>query len=151
MAVKTKAPKPLIKAASIATAIDKITGKVLGWAVKSNSSSQYYQVRSEIIGDTRVFFCDCDAHLWGCAECCHIKAIQEVLVAKAELMQHEAEAAVAEAEKIVTAQPVIAEQGVIEAPIFPQAKEVKVKRSPAFTNRENYALTSNAGFSLLKR
>jgi hypothetical protein len=109
MARKQKTAKPLIKAASIATAIDKLTGKVLGWSVKSNSSSQYYQVRSEVVGGTRVFFCDCDAHLWGYSECCHIKAVQEVLIAKAELIQAQGEEAVAEAEKIV-AKPVVKER-----------------------------------------
>jgi hypothetical protein len=161
---KAKAPKELIKAASIATAIDKQTGKVLGFSVKSNSSSQYYQIQMMDISGERVFFCDCDAHLWGCEECCHIKAVKAVLVAKAELMQTQGEEAVAEAEKIVTTQPVVTEQGVtevatttpaVDVPIFPDAKAVEVKRAPAFaaptfTNRENYALSSNQAFSYLR-
>lgn len=103
--------KELIKAATIATALDKVTGKILGWAVKSNHSPDYYQVQTEIIGSTREFFCNCDAHLWGCAECAHIKAVKEVLVAKAELMQAQGEAAVAKAVAIVAVKTVVAEQG----------------------------------------
>jgi hypothetical protein len=154
--------------------------------VKSNSSSKYYQVQTMTFEDgSREFFCDCEAKEWGYAgRCCHILAVKEVLVAKAELMQAQGEEAVAEGEKIVAAQPVIAEQGGVEAvearlsdAAFTaqavaavkedwhqkfeakvakgQAKEVTCKRSPAFadptfTNRENYALTNNAGFSLFK-
>jgi hypothetical protein len=91
MARKQKTPKPVIKAASIATAIDKVTGKVLGWAVKSNSTQDFYQVQTMAFENgAREFFCNCEAHLWGCAECCHIKAVKEVLAAKAELAQEEA-------------------------------------------------------------
>lgn len=91
MARKQKAPKPLIKAASIATVLEKVTNKILGFLVKSNSSEDYYQIQLMDIAGERVFFCDCEAHLWGCAECCHIKAVKEVLAAKAELAKQEEE------------------------------------------------------------
>ena len=155
--------KELIKAATIATALDKVTGKILGWAVKSNSSDRYYHIQTMIIDGVRAFFCDCEAHLWGHDECCHVKALKEVLLAKADLEQaNETQAAIAEAEKIVS-QPTIAEQG--EMPVL-ETKEptpsiefgqlVTSKRAPVFAaptfvnSLANLPLNGNQGFSLLK-
>lgn len=93
MAVKTKTPKPTIKAASIATVLEKGTNKILGFLVKSNRNNDYYQITTEMIAGERVFLCNCEAKDWGYDECCHIKAVKEVLLAKVELEQAEAEAA----------------------------------------------------------
>jgi len=169
--------KELIKAASIATVLEKHTNKILGFLVKSNRSNDYYQIQTEIIGGERVFFCDCEAKDWGYSECCHIKAVKEVLVAKAELENQEAEEAIVkaatfEALKAQFATPVEAEQGAIHPAIAAYDMGAKntvsalpeyrwcpvgyIKRialnGHQFTPAQLAQLNSpaNAGFSLLK-
>lgn len=154
MARKQTTPKPLIQAASIATVLEKHTNKILGFLVKSNRTEDYYQIQTGIIGGERVFFCDCEAKDWGCSECCHIKAIKEVLVAKAELENQEAEAALQaaatfEALKARFATPVEAEQGETPAQVAQAAmieaaeKQISQIAKPLpYINTSKYAVST---------
>lgn len=152
MAVKTKAPKPLIKAATIATALDKQTGVILGFVVKSNHTEQYYHVHTEIIGGVRVFFCDCEAHLWGCDECCHIKAVKEVLVAKAELAQPaiaQAEAILAE-ERCSYAPARVGNFNVRGASCYINDAEMTAMKARVAARKSAATLNPNVGFQLMR-
>jgi len=100
-----------IKAATIARVTEKTTGKFLGWAVKSNSSSDYYHIHCYKINGELLWTCDCKAGQHGftnCRDgkCCHVKAVIE---AETERKARQAERKAAEAEQIV-AQPVQIEQ-----------------------------------------
>jgi hypothetical protein len=74
--------KELIKAATISRVSDKATGKFLGFGVKSNHSERHYQIRcaKDLKGVT--YTCDCEARQWGHAECCHIKAVKQLVEAR---------------------------------------------------------------------
>jgi hypothetical protein len=78
MATKN-ATKELIKAATVNRVVEKSTGKVLGYLVKSNSTDTYYQVTwSE---EERRYQCNCPATV----RCCHIKAVSELVKARREI------------------------------------------------------------------
>ncbi|HEX4713633.1 MAG TPA: hypothetical protein VH164_01770 [Ktedonobacteraceae bacterium] len=88
---KQRAPKELIKAATIARVTDKV-GKLLGWGVKSNHEEKYYQVTCAKIAGECVWFCTCCAGqhgFTGCKDgkCAHVKAVIEVGQARKELAQ----------------------------------------------------------------
>lgn len=160
--------KELIKAATIATVLDKLTGAILGFVVKSNRTDDYYHIQTEIIGGERVFFCDCDAHLWGYDECCHIKAVKEVLVTKAELARAEekeaAEAIIAEAEAVLAevrnsapkyAPPRVGGFNRLGASVYISDAEMAAMKNlaavrKAMKSRELAPLNGNAGFQLMR-
>lgn len=113
---KVKQEKELIEAATIARVTDK-SSKLLGFLVKSNSSSEYYQITCVKIGNERFFTCTREAGQRGfttCKDgkCCHVQAVIEVSEARKELAQEQA-AAVAEAERIV--------QQITIAPLYAEA------------------------------
>lgn len=131
--------KETIKAATINRVTDKITGKFLGFLVKSNSSNKYYRVTCCKVAGECVWSCNCKAGKNGFANCkqgacCHVLACKEVCAARKELKKAEqgetAAQAVKEAECIVKqAAPIVA--------------------APTLEERR-YNAPLNAGFQFLK-
>lgn len=66
-----------IQQAVVFRAVDKVTGKTLGYSVKSDSSEKYYQVQFI----NHKLHCSCPAT----CECKHIRAIKEVGEARKEM------------------------------------------------------------------
>ena len=148
-AVGEQAPKETIKAATIARVTSKETGKFLGFLVKSNHTSDYYEVACTKIAGECVWSCTCksgqngfmnckpDAD--GNRHCCHIKACREVCVARNARIQAQKQAAEAEVRAEI-AQATIA-----------QAEDIlKEERAKERTKRERAPLTSNSGFSFMR-
>lgn len=80
------AQKPLIKTGSIARITDKLTGKFLGFIVRSNTNFEvFYQVTCTRIAGECIYSCTCEAKTWGHADCCHCKAVKELVAARKEL------------------------------------------------------------------
>ena len=141
---KQRAPKELISAGSIARVTDKISGKFLGFLVKSNHTEEYYEVTCTKIAGECVWSCNCksgqngfmnckpDAD--GNRHCCHIKACKEICVARNARIQAQKEAA---------EQEVRAEIAQAEAIL----KEERIKER---AKRERAPLTSNSGFSFMR-
>ncbi len=127
----SKKQAELIKAATINRILDKITGACLGYAVKSNTTSDYYRVTTSKVAGTWHYFCTCKAGqnaFRNCKDgkCCHVKAVLEVVAAK-KAMQREQEAApaasydvVAEAAAVVEA----AENAALDAAYEARGKEM---------------------------
>lgn len=89
----------LIKAASIARVTSK-AGKFLGFLVKSNHTEDYYRVTCLKIDGACTFFCTCKAAEFGNSNCCHVKAVKELVAARKELqaeIQEKHEAAIKKA------------------------------------------------------
>lgn len=105
---KVKQEKELIEAATIARFTDK-SGKLLGFRVKSNTSEKYHDIQVFMVDEEIDYFCDCEAHQYGCVECRYIKAVKEVEAARENLPGECEQAALAilEAER--------AEAAVVEA------------------------------------
>lgn len=84
--------KELIQAATIARVTSK-AGEFLGFLVKSNHTNEYYEITCLKIDGQCEFFCSCVAKEYGCSECCHIKAVKELVAARKELAKakHEAD------------------------------------------------------------
>ena len=91
VATRTRKTAETIKAATIARVSDK-SGKFLGFLVKSNHGNVYYQIRCT---GKDSYTCTCEAKLWGHAECCHIKAVRELVAARRQNELDEAAAVVA--------------------------------------------------------
>lgn len=77
--------KDLIKAATIARVSDKITGKFLGFLVKSNHTNEFYQVTCTKIAGEVLYSCTCEAKNYGHPDCCHCKAVRELVAARNQL------------------------------------------------------------------
>ena len=89
-----------IKAATIARVTDKLTGKFLGFLVKSNHTEDYYHVTCTKIAHEVIWHCTCKAGQFG-RVCCHVKACKELCAIRKAARAAEAEQkrAVAEAER----------------------------------------------------
>lgn len=92
---KVKAEKEVIKAGTIARVTDKVSGKFLGFLVKSNFTQHYYEVTCLKIAGECVFFCTCEAKEWGCAECNHVKAVKLLCIARKALRKRAEQGVVA--------------------------------------------------------
>src|SRR5947209_14033859 len=92
-----------ITSATVNRVIDKATKKVLGYLVKSDSEQGvWYQVTWD--RENHRYNCTCPAT----KPCKHERAVSETVKARKEIEAAEKQQAVAEAEKIVTSQPVAA-------------------------------------------
>lgn len=139
-ATRTRKTVETIKAATIARVSDK-SGKFLGFLVKSNHSNAYYQIRCT---GNDAYTCTCEAKMWGHAECCHIKAVRELVEARRQ-MELDAAAVVA---------PLVLGEfaGDLQAHVEDEmpAQPVRNVVREAEEQRRVYALNGNQGFSLLK-
>lgn len=147
MATRTKAPKPAIKAASIAKVFDRQSKALLGWYVKSNTSNRYYGVSFFLIDDEPVYLCECEAKDFGCSECCHVKAIKQVEAARKEL---ESAQEIMVQEMIASAERTIEEKCLAFEAVKAEIKAIEQKHQPvkAFQNKpydRNKASLNNAG------
>lgn len=76
----TQATKTRKTVEIVASTVNRVTGKdgaFLGYAVKSNKTSDYYSVTFNAV--RACYECDCAAY----SKCCHIKAVEEVQAVRA--------------------------------------------------------------------
>ncbi len=76
-----------IQSAAIFRCTDKITGKCLGYGVKSDSSEATYYVTARKVAGEWKYFCTCPAR---CENCKHVRAVLEVVEARKEFHQEAA-------------------------------------------------------------
>lgn len=156
--------KETIKAATINRVTDKITGKFLGFLVKSDRTNEYYEVTCLKIAGQCEFFCTClgfKSH----GHCKHCTACKELCEARKELAKQTAPVATVETpamhfngfghsvnvyisdKEMAEIHARVAMTQAAEQKIAPKAKEASVKRAPQFAG---FPMNDTRSFSLLK-